>query len=52
MVVIDNLCAALPDALVEFDAINRDDPPIPSDPSTLAGINPSAPEPPEIDTGE
>lgn len=48
----ETLCAALPGAIAEFDAISSEDPLPPSDPSGLPGINPEAPEPPELETPE
>lgn len=42
----ETVCNLLPEAITEFDAISSDDPLPPSDPSTINGINPDAPEPP------
>jgi hypothetical protein len=44
------LCAALPEAIIELDAFGYEDPAPPLDPSMLPGINPEAPEPPDIET--
>jgi hypothetical protein len=44
------LCAALPSAIIEFDAIGYEDPLPPLDPSMLPGINPEAPAPPDLET--
>jgi hypothetical protein len=46
------LCAALPEAMIEFDAIGYEDSPPPLDPSMLAGINEGASAPPDIETDE
>ena len=45
----EGLCELLPAAQAEFDAMPADDPAYPSDPSTLNGIDPSAPPAPEPD---
>lgn len=44
LTAVENLCPLIGDAEAEFLALGSDDPPIPSDPSTLTGINASAPE--------
>lgn len=51
LTAIELACDALPDAQEEFRAIGSDDPEIPSDPSGLAGINPSAPAAGDPDAG-
>lgn len=43
------LCAQLPAAQEDLDAFSFEDAPIPSDPSTLAGINPAADDAPELE---
>lgn len=52
VIAAETLCAALPAAQAEFDAIPSDDPLPPSDPSTTPGIDTNAPEAPDpADTG-
>lgn len=51
VIAAETLCAALPNAQAEFDAIPSDDGTPPADPSTALGINPSAPPAGEPDSG-
>lgn len=51
LTAIDAVCALIPDAQADFDAIGFDDPAFPADPQAIEGIDPSAPAPPDIETG-
>lgn len=52
VIAAETLCAALPAAQAEFDAIGSEDDLPPSDPSGLPGINTEAPAPPDIELPE
>ena len=49
LTAIETACGLLPDAQTEYQALASEDPAIPSDPSGLAGINPAADAPPDIE---
>lgn len=49
LVAVENLCPLIGDAETEFRAFGTDDPLPPVDTGDIAGINPSAPPPPELE---